>query len=79
MATQIVKQPHQPLEIADAVAGRVHEGAHGQTIDDGILVPTVIDHYRVAFLIIRNAIEDGAVCSNFPIALLRWLPRKMGA
>ena len=41
---QVVEPPHQALEIADAVAVGVHVGADGQAIDDGVLVPEVVDH-----------------------------------
>src|SRR5262249_8023558 len=41
---QVVEPAAQPLEVADAVAVGVHVGADRQAIDDGILVPEVIDH-----------------------------------
>ena len=44
---QVVEAAHQPLEVADAVAVGVHEGADGQAVDDGVLVPEVVDHERV--------------------------------
>ena len=41
---QIVEPPHQSLEIADAVAVGIHIGADGQAIDNGVLVPEIVDH-----------------------------------
>src|SRR4029450_5288223 len=43
-AVQIVQPAHQPLEIADPVAIGIHVGADRQAIDDGILVPEIVDH-----------------------------------
>jgi len=43
---QIVQPPQQALEVADAVAVGVHIGADGKTIENGVLVPEVVDHQR---------------------------------
>ena len=43
-ALQVIEPSHQALEIADAVAVRIHESADGQAIDDRVLVPEVVDH-----------------------------------
>ena len=43
-AGEVVQPPHQPLEVPHAVAVRVHERADVQTIEDGVLVPEVVDH-----------------------------------
>ena len=43
-ALQIVQAAHQAREIADAVAVGIHVGADGQAVDDGVLVPEVVDH-----------------------------------
>ncbi len=47
---QIIQPPQQPLEIADAVAIGIHIGANRQTIQDGILVPKVVDHAQAALI-----------------------------
>jgi len=39
---QIVQPPQQALEVADVV----HIGADGKTIENGVLVPEVVDHQR---------------------------------
>src|SRR6185312_16165365 len=39
-----VEPVHEPGEVADAIAVRVHVGSHGQAVDDGVLVPEVVDH-----------------------------------
>ena len=44
---QVVEAAHQPGEIADAVAIGIHERADRQAIDDGVLVPEIVDHSRV--------------------------------
>jgi hypothetical protein len=41
---QIVQPAHEALEVADAVAVRIHIGADGQAIDDRVLVPKIVDH-----------------------------------
>ena len=41
---QVIEPPHQPLEIADAVGIGIHIGADGQTINDCVLVPEIVDH-----------------------------------
>jgi hypothetical protein len=41
---QIIEPPHQALEVADAVAVGIHIGADREAIDDGVLVPEVVDH-----------------------------------
>src|SRR5262249_10330306 len=43
---QIVKAPHQALEIADAIAVRVHIGRNREAVDDSVLIPKVLDHAR---------------------------------
>ena len=45
---QIIQPPQQSLEIADAVAIGVHIGADGKAIEDGVLVPEVVDHAQPA-------------------------------
>jgi hypothetical protein len=44
---QIIEAAHQPLKVADAVAVGIHIGADGEAIDDGVLVPEVVDHAEV--------------------------------
>jgi len=41
---QVVQAPAQPLEIPDAVAVGILEGADGEAVDDRVLVPEVVDH-----------------------------------
>src|SRR5262249_61338379 len=41
---QIIKPPHQSLEIADAVAVRIHVGANRKAVNHGIFVPKVLNH-----------------------------------
>jgi hypothetical protein len=41
---EVIEAPLQALEVADAVAGGVHVGLHVEAIDDGVLVPEVVDH-----------------------------------
>src|SRR5690606_20245133 len=43
-SVQVIEPAAQPFEVADAVAVRVHEGADVQAVDDGVLVPEVLDH-----------------------------------
>src|SRR6185312_11595928 len=41
---EIVETAHQAFEVTDPVAVGVHVGADGEAIDDGVLVPQVVDH-----------------------------------
>jgi hypothetical protein len=41
---QVIQAAHQPLEVADPVAVGIHIGTNRQAIDDGVLVPEVVDH-----------------------------------
>ena len=50
-AVQIIEPAQQALEIADAIAVGVHIGADGQAIDDGVLVPEIVDHARAASVV----------------------------
>src|SRR3954453_5837046 len=43
-AVQIVQPPHQPFEIANAVAIGIHISANREAIDHRVFVPKVIDH-----------------------------------
>jgi hypothetical protein len=45
---QIIQPPQQPLEVADTVAVGVHIGADGETIENAVLVPKVVDHAEAA-------------------------------
>ncbi len=45
-AGEIVEPAHQPLEVADAVAARVDEPLDVDAVDDGVLVPEVLDQHR---------------------------------
>ena len=46
-ALQVVEAVHRAAKIADAVTVRVHERGNGEAIDDGVLVPEVVDHSDV--------------------------------
>src|SRR2546430_14426261 len=41
---QIVEAPQQSLEIANAIAIRVHIGADRKAVDDAVLIPEVVNH-----------------------------------
>src|SRR5947199_8217881 len=41
---EVVEPPAQPLEVAPAVAVRIEVGLDIQAVDDGVLVPEVVDH-----------------------------------
>src|SRR6185312_2227489 len=41
---KIIETAHQAFEIADAVAVGVHVRADGEAVNDGVLVPQVVDH-----------------------------------
>jgi hypothetical protein len=43
-ALEVVQTPHQTFEVSDTVAVRIHIGGNRQTVDDGVLVPEIIDH-----------------------------------
>src|SRR6185437_4691373 len=43
-ALEVVEAAHEAAKVADAVAGGVHEGADVKAIEDGVLVPEVVDH-----------------------------------
>src|SRR5262249_45587033 len=43
-AVQIIETAFQAAKIASAVAIGIHEGANGQTVDDGVLIPEITDH-----------------------------------
>ena len=43
-SVKIVEPACETFEVTDAVAVAVHEGTHGQAVDDRILVPEVVDH-----------------------------------
>ena len=47
-AGQVVQPAQQALEVATAVAVGVHERADVQAIEDGVLVPEVVDHRSLA-------------------------------
>ena len=49
-ALQIIQPAQQPLEITDAVAIGVHIGADGETIENAVLVPKVVDHAEAALV-----------------------------
>ncbi len=66
---QIIQPPQQPLEIADAVAIGIHIGANRQTIEDGILVPKVVDHAQAA-LIGPPSVLSGRLISDAQAALI---------
>ncbi len=53
-ALQIVQSPHQSREIADAIAVGIHERLDGKAINDGVLVPEVVDH-AVPIISVRGA------------------------
>ena len=65
-AVQVIQPSHQSLEIADAVAVRIHVGADREAIDDGVLVPKVVDHARgPKILSCRTAAPRWSRCSPF--------------
>src|SRR5690242_16722464 len=41
---QIIKPPHEARKITYPVAIGIHVGADGETIDDRVLVPEIVDH-----------------------------------
>ena|SRR5689334_7323912 len=41
---QIIQSPQQAGEVADAVAVGIHECPNRQTVDNGVLIPEVVDH-----------------------------------
>ena len=41
---QIVQATHQSLEVTDAVSVSIHIGCDRKAIDDGVLVPEIVDH-----------------------------------
>src|SRR5215469_15401212 len=41
---EVIEAAHEAAEVADAVAGGVHEGADVQAVEDGVFVPEVVDH-----------------------------------
>jgi hypothetical protein len=43
-AVQIIEAAHQAAEITDTVGVGIHVGADGQTVEDRVLVPEVLDH-----------------------------------
>ena len=43
-AGQVVEPADEPLEVADAIAVGVHERPNVQAIEDGVLVPEILDH-----------------------------------
>src|ERR1700738_5010964 len=77
---QIIEPPHEPLEVTDAVAVCIHIDANGKAIDDGILIPEVVDHridsvgrlqlvsnLRPAVWFPRSQLPTGAFCDEGPI------------
>src|SRR4029079_18270876 len=57
-AVEIIQTPHQALEIADAVAVGIHVGADGQAVDNGVLVPEVLDHPTVRLSVRAISLVD---------------------
>ena len=45
-ALEVVEAAHEALEVSDAVAVGVHVGGDGEAVDDGVLVPEIVDHAR---------------------------------
>ena len=43
-ALEVVEAAHEAAEVADAVAVGVHEGADVEAVEDGVLVPEVVNH-----------------------------------
>jgi hypothetical protein len=41
---EIIQPPHQPLEVADPIAIRVHKGLEIEAIDESVLVPWIFNH-----------------------------------
>src|ERR1044071_5484147 len=52
---EVIQPPHQALEIADAVAVRIHVGTDGETIDDRVLVPEIVDHFVPLIIVPRRS------------------------
>jgi len=48
---QVVEPAHEPGEVAYPIAVGVHEGPDRQAIDDGVLVPEIVDRGRRAALV----------------------------
>src|SRR5262245_33875025 len=44
-AMQIVKAPRQSGEVADTVAVGIHECPSRQTVNNGVLIPKVVNHW----------------------------------
>ena len=41
---EIIEAPRQALEISDAVSAGIHECADVEAVNDGVLIPEVVDH-----------------------------------
>ena len=84
-ALQIVEPADQTLEVADAVPVRIHEGFDGEAVDDGVLVPEIVDHAassaevgRAAKAPGRVAVMAAARCAEPMAAASRGTPRERG-
>jgi hypothetical protein len=45
-ALQVVEAAQETLEVADAVSVCIHVSGNGEAVDDGVLVPEIVDHAR---------------------------------
>jgi hypothetical protein len=62
-AGKIIQPPRQSFEISDPIAVRIHKSADVEVVDDGVLVPEIVNHF------------GGKICSvlrNSTIALLEY-------
>ena len=46
-ALEVIEAAHEALEVADAIAVGVEVGRNGDTVNDCVFVPEVIDHARI--------------------------------
>ena len=70
-ALQIVQPVHQPAEISDPVAIRIHERRDREAIDNRVLVPKIVDHARAPLssrfrnALIQNLLRGAAALGLF--------------
>src|SRR5438094_369313 len=44
---KVVEPPGQAFEVADTVTVRIHKGSDVEAVNDGVLVPEVVDHVEL--------------------------------
>src|SRR5206468_3324998 len=74
-ASQVVEPADEPLEVADAIAVGVHERPNVQAIENGVLVPEVLDH-PCRWFNLSIAGRQGRACLRLRMNLGRGPPPK---